>query len=80
MVALDVPELPRNYSTKLRFQLAHHRRFVSSSWCSKIAFEKCRDFCGYTPSKKREIVGSTDSQKKICDSCKSLILGNIEQF
>ena len=40
----------------------------------------CGDFCGYTPSKKREIVGSTHSLRKFDGVCKALIMGDIEQL
>jgi len=57
-----------------------HRRFARSSCSSKVVFEKCGDFCGYTPSKKCEIVGSTHSLRKFGGACNTLIMGDIEQF
>lgn len=37
----------------------------------------CGDFCGYTPSKKREIVGSTHNFLQIVRVCNLLKAGNI---
>lgn len=42
--------------------------------------EKCGYFCGYTPSKRCEILGSTHSLRKFDGVCNALIMGDIEQF
>ena len=81
MAELDVPELSRNRSTKLRRSLCAQRATIVDPLVEfKFAFEKCGYFCGYTPSKKCEIVGSIHSLRKFGGTCNTLIMGDIEQF
>jgi len=44
-----------------------------------FAPNRCGDFCGYTPSKRCEMVGSTHNLPRIACVCKLLKVGDIEQ-